>query len=321
MDGFFDYHVHIGQFFEMYYDAKTVFTALRNAGAGGCMYSSTTSGEAVDSEQSARRLYRKITAEIHAAQHTAADLGLDAQPLYWVIPAVHRLLPALTLEAVMRETPYTGFKLHPRAHRWDISDPVIRTLTQSVFRYADAHRLPILIHTGHDVDCADLFEPFFPLCKNGTIILAHCRPLETALRLLAHYRNVFCDTAFVELETIDRIKAAGFTANILFGTDFPITDYVYNNRRGCSTCPSIEELYRHYTDKIQRHYGKGVATKKPAFPDTGNIPLDRMHGISILYKDAAAQPLIRRTAEEAGIPVDAFWECRNTDDPQRMKFC
>lgn len=48
---------------------------------------------------------------------------------------------------------------------------------------------------------------------------------------------------------------------------------------------------------------------------------DHCCGISILYEDAAAQPLIRQTAEEAGIPIDAFWECRNTDDPQRMKFC
>jgi len=48
---------------------------------------------------------------------------------------------------------------------------------------------------------------------------------------------------------------------------------------------------------------------------------DHCCGISILYEDAALRPSIQQLAEKEGIPIDQFWECRNTDDPGRMKFC
>lgn len=48
---------------------------------------------------------------------------------------------------------------------------------------------------------------------------------------------------------------------------------------------------------------------------------DHCCGISILYEDAALRPSIQQLAEKEGIPIDRFWECRNTDDPGRMKFC
>ena len=62
---------------------------------------------------------------------------------------------------------------------------------------------------------------------------------------------------------------------------------------------------------------KGVACTPAPTPRAA----DHCCGISILYEDAALQPLIRQLAGEAGITVDAFWECRNTDNPHRMKFC
>ena len=48
---------------------------------------------------------------------------------------------------------------------------------------------------------------------------------------------------------------------------------------------------------------------------------DHCCGISILYEDAALQPTIKLLAEKAGVPIDAFYESVNTDDPDRMKFC
>lgn len=244
----FDNHIHIGRFFDIYYDAKTVFTALRQAGVYGCFYSSTTSGETVDAKDTALQLYQKIKEEIIDAQKTAASLNLNSCPLYWIIPLVHRFLPELKLEKAMSEAPYKGFKLHPRANIWDISEPFTRALAESAFIYADKKKLPILIHTGYDHDRADIFEPFFRLCTNGKIILAHCRPLDTTLRLLAEYDNVFSDTAFVPPEIIKQINEAGFKSKVLFGSDFPITDYFNNNRQESNTPPNESELCRHYID-------------------------------------------------------------------------
>ena len=247
----FDNHIHIGRFFDIYYDAKTVFKILKDAGVIGFMYSSTTSGETVDSKDAALQLYQKIKEEIIDAQKTAASLNLNSFPLYWIIPLVHRFLPELTLEKVMSEAPYKGFKLHPRANIWDISEPFTRALAESVFIYADKKKLPILIHTGPDIDRADLFEPFFRLCTNGKIILAHCRPLDTTLRLLAEYDNVFCDTAFVPPEIVKQINEAGFKSKVLFGSDFPITDYFNNNRENTKKLPNTKDLYKEYIKNIE----------------------------------------------------------------------
>lgn len=245
-----DNHIHIGRFESVYYSAETVFSVLQKAGVSACLYSSTTSGSPVSSEDSALQLYRKIRLEITDAQKIAAHIGIEAYPLYWVIPAVHRLLAELTIQKAMEELPYTGFKLHPRAHIWDISDAFTRVLAESVFIYADKKKLPVLIHTGYDQDRADLFEPLFKLCTNGKIILAHCRPLDTVLRLLAEYDNVFCDTAFTAPASIAQIRAAGFGSKILFGSDFPITDYFNNKRMNTGLQPTEENLYAEYLRNI-----------------------------------------------------------------------
>lgn len=247
----FDNHIHIGRFFDIYYDAKTVFKILKDAGVIGFMYSSTTSGETVDSKDAALQLYQKIKEEIIDAQKTAASFNLNSFPLYWIIPLVHRFLPELTLKKAMSEAPYKGFKLHPRANIWDISEPFTRDLAESAFIYADQKKLPILIHTGPDIDRADLFEPFFRLCTNGKIILAHCRPLDTTLRLLAEYDNVFCDTAFVPPEIVKQINESGFKSKVLFGSDFPITDYFNNNRENTKKLPNTKDLYKEYIKNIE----------------------------------------------------------------------
>jgi len=44
-------------------------------------------------------------------------------------------------------------------------------------------------------------------------------------------------------------------------------------------------------------------------------------GISILYENSTLQPAIQKLADEARIPIDAFYEVANTDAPCRMKFC
>ena len=245
-----DNHIHIGRFDSVYYAAKTVFTVLQKAGVSECLYSSTTSGSSVNSERSAVRVYRKIRAEINDAQNIADRIGIRARPLYWVVPAIHGFMPELTLEQVMTEAPYTGFKLHPRANFWDLSDTSTQLLAESVFIYADKKKLPVLVHTGYDRDRADLFEDFFPLCKKGKIILAHCRPVETVLRLLAEYGNVFCDTAFTAPASIAQIRAAGFGSKILFGSDFPITDYFNNKRMNTGLQPTEENLYAEYLRNI-----------------------------------------------------------------------
>ena len=62
---------------------------------------------------------------------------------------------------------------------------------------------------------------------------------------------------------------------------------------------------------------KGFACTPVPTPRTA----DHCCGISILYENTALQPAIQKLAEDANIPIDAFYEVANTDDPSRMKFC
>jgi predicted TIM-barrel fold metal-dependent hydrolase len=208
-----DHHVHIGQWYERYYTPSEVFDTVFGAGIAGLVFSSTSS--CINDIR-----YTQIEREIHDAINRAEN----AEPLFWYLPDYSN--QGVSIEAAMQALPYKGFKIHPRAHGWDLTDSKTIEIAHSIFDYADRHAMPVLIHTGEDeMERADKFEQFFGAYSRVKIILAHCRPLDTTIKLLGKYANVFCDTAFVPPAHIEKIREADFDDKIYFGTDFPITHY------------------------------------------------------------------------------------------------
>lgn len=235
-----DWHAHVGQWHETYYDPAAVVRALAACGTDEAWLSSTSSeiyckeSLAVQDRQdlrndamTARELYEYVRGEMEAALAAAEGCGAKAHPLYWVVPEVHFSAEAcVTVESAMRDFPYEGFKLHPRGNPWDLNDRRTLDLAHEVFSHAEERGLPVLIHAGPDpFELPDLFAPLVKAHPRVTVQLAHCRPLEDTLAMLRAYPNVVCDTAFVDDETRERIRAAGFGERIRFGTDFPITHY------------------------------------------------------------------------------------------------
>ena len=235
-----DWHVHIGQWHEVYYDPVAVVRALKAAGTEQFWFSSTSSCRycrespavrgnpaLMESLPTARELYGFVKSEMNSALSAAKDCGARARPLYWVIPEVHFSSEAgVTVRRAMEELPYEGFKLHPRGNVWNLGDPWTLDLAHEVFSFAEKRGLHILIHTGEDAfERPSLFEPLIKAYPRVTVQLAHCRPLEETLAMLKKYPNVICDTAFVDMETQDKVRAAGFGERIRFGSDFPITHY------------------------------------------------------------------------------------------------
>lgn len=256
---------------------KACLVPFKKNGVKEFFYSSLTSATQIANDQETQTLYQKIKQEVSEAQSIASGLGLTAKPLYWVVPKFHE--HSRTVEDVMQEFPYSGFKLHTRANIWDFSRSKTKALASQVFQYAGLHKMPVLVHTGFDdIDRADVFEDFFKdfsqaflqnfsqnssqnfsqasytstgtltETSTGKIILAHCRPLETTLHLLQKYSYVFCDTAFVNRETIEKIYAKGFGKRVLWGSDFPITDFFYNKRKHSTAMPTSQELYERYRE-------------------------------------------------------------------------
>ena len=235
-----DWHVHVGQWNEVYYDPAAVVRALKAGGMDEFWFSSTSSEiyckeslairdrfDMIEAARTARELYEFIRGEMNAALSAASECGARVHPLYWVIPEVHfSAETGVSVESAMSEFPYEGFKLHPRGNPWNLSDKRTLDLAHEVFSFAERRGLHVLIHAGADTfERPSLFAPLIEAYPRVTVQLAHCRPLGDTLAMLKKYPNVVCDTAFVDAETQDKIWEAGFAERIRFGTDFPITHY------------------------------------------------------------------------------------------------
>lgn len=150
-----DWHVHVGQWNDVYYDPAAVVRALASSGTDEFWFSSTSScryckeSAAVQDKRdlweslpTARELYECIKGEVENALVAAKDCGVRAHPLYWVIPEVHFSSDAgITVENAMSEISYEGFKLHPRGNPWDLDNPQTLSLAHEVFSYARERQL------------------------------------------------------------------------------------------------------------------------------------------------------------------------------------
>lgn len=233
-----DYHVHIGQFNKVYYYADRVFSALKACGTDGVWFSSTTScmyfkecsalkdnPDLQFKAPSAKDLYDGINGEVTDALCAAKEIGIKAHALYWCVPEILRVLDS-SISCIMDVSPYEGFKIHPFAQKWNLAEPYIASLAEDIFSYAEQRGGRILIHCGEDAVCSPrLFEEQIANHPGAVVQLAHSRPVDETLYMLKKYPNTFCDTAFAQKNVQEKIRDAGFSERILFGTDFPITHY------------------------------------------------------------------------------------------------
>jgi len=254
-----DNHIHIGQFEEVYYPAVEVFEAVFSSGlVDRLVFSSTTS--CIDSVK-----YSKVETEIDSA---LAFYGQEKTvPLFWFTPGY--IDQGVNIETAMSSLPYHGFKLHPFAQRWNFENKEHYSSIRTIFDYAAQCALPVLIHTGEsERDNSARFEPFFSAYPAVRFILAHCRPLDTAIAVIRKYSNAYGDTAFVSAENIKRLSDAGLGSKLLLGTDFPITHYFKVKRLG-KDAPGEFTLGEQYREDI-KHWNISCVVKA-TYPSRYNL--------------------------------------------------
>ncbi len=227
-----DYHVHIGQFDKVYYYADRVFSALKASGVDEVYFSSTTSCLYCPPKD----LYEGVRGEISDALKAAEEVGIKAHALYWVVPDVY--FSGISIKQAMSEMAYDGFKIHPRAQKWDLTDNKTITLVKEIFSYAQNYEKLILIHCDDD-NSPKLFELFIAQYPKALVQIAHCRPFSDTVDMLRNYSNVVADTAMVNEDVIAKLKGLGFSEQLRFGSDFPITHW--REEKPVSD-PSQEEL-------------------------------------------------------------------------------
>jgi predicted TIM-barrel fold metal-dependent hydrolase len=240
-----DSHVHIGQFYETWYDPSLVVKTVLEAGVEKVAISSTTScAEEVK--------YAEIEKEIAGLFEKENYSPEKVTPFLWYVPEYAN--QGLTVEKAMQTLPYKGIKIHPRANNWDMENPKPAALLEELFGYANQHELPVIIHTGPDkVDEANKFSKYFPLYPKAKFILAHCRPPDQTLQLLLQNPNVYCDTAFVEKDLVNFFFLRGLRHKVVLGSDFPITHY-YNKNNTSSDRSFVTALKDQYACDFERLY-------------------------------------------------------------------
>jgi predicted TIM-barrel fold metal-dependent hydrolase len=230
-----DTHVHIGQFYDKYYEPQKILDIVHEAGVEEIWHSSTTT---------CVKDVKYTTVEKEIASVCAIN-KYQAYPALWYIPDY--ISQGVLIETALHNLPYRGIKLHPKAHHWDFENAAHINTLHEIFDCAENGTSDyILIHIGDDtVQETEDLSRFFAKYPHAKVILAHCRPLEQTLRLMSQYKNVGCDTAFVEKNTVQKIIEAGFAGRIHTGSDFPITHYFRTTypRPGENPDISLEDKY------------------------------------------------------------------------------
>jgi len=261
MTAAYDHHIHIGPYYNCYYDFHDVFNALINNGvtAADCAYLTPR----FDKFAPARQYYEAVTEELLAAKEFAGKIGLNVKFLHWCDPIL--LNNGMSLSEICRDFDYGGLAIHPRLHDWSPDKPENAALLNTIFDFAAQNNTDIYIHTGcSDDDNPRLFEPWYRDFPNVTVHLAHCKAHDKIIRLFGLYDNLLGDTAFCPKESIEAIRQAGFGDRLLFGTDFPITHY-YNYKEETNIPITEQSLTGNYTAvkaEFIKSYKKRIFGKK-----------------------------------------------------------
>jgi predicted TIM-barrel fold metal-dependent hydrolase len=245
-----DSHIHIGQFYDTYYEPLEVADVVMSAGMDGFSFSTTSS--CIDDIQ-----YDYIEKEISKMLKSIPYSPETILPYFWFIPDY--IKQGVSIEKAVETIPYKGIKIHPYTQNWDFDNRKHLDALDSLFDYAKINVLPVLVHTGHSgVDSADRFECFFGEYKSVKFTLAHCRPLDITIKMLGQYPNVCCDTAFVEEDSVRRITKEGFASRIVLGSDFPITHYFRTKYPKDGETPEIPLKEKYREDINQMRLYKGI---------------------------------------------------------------
>lgn len=126
-----DYHIHIGQFNEIYYDALEIFEIIEKVGSqfgiNEIHYSSTYScRDNVELE--------KVWEEIAYAQNLKSDI-MKVRPYLCFVPEYAE--EGIYVESAMESFDYCGIKLHSFGQKWNFENPIHRKCLEEIFAWCD----------------------------------------------------------------------------------------------------------------------------------------------------------------------------------------
>ena len=128
-----------------------------------------------------------------------------------------------------------GIKIHERIHQYPVDGPNCRP----VLEFADAHRLPVLVHVSSGPGAPSL-RNVAGRYRNARFIIAHYNSGDEdgSIAAAARHDNVYLCTSFTQMAygAIERLSGALGSRRLIFGSDMPLSDL--GHRLGGILAPS-----------------------------------------------------------------------------------
>lgn len=203
-----DCHIHFGQFRDGYFSVPKVKQLISEIGIKRALVMPTGFYS------------HKEFMECLSALQNFPDDKFDK--MLWLSP---RLLHWMPIENIFKLSNFKAIKIHFGAHPdWLLYQENIR----KVCAFAAERTIPVMFHTGIETP-ASLFSSYCKDFPQTTFILAHGNPINETMTILQECHNVYVDTAFFPFSSIEELCKNNFENKIIFGTDFPITNYFFKD--------------------------------------------------------------------------------------------
>jgi uncharacterized protein len=142
--------------------------------------------------------------------------------LCWVRPHTENNIKEVENFIINNRDIIYGIKIHPYCSRIKVTDPLLIPY----LKLAEKYNLPVLVHTA--TDKYSKIKYLAEVAKEWphlNFIAAHAELLSNhkeCLKYMLMYKNIFCDTAWVDIKTSNEFIKNGLIDRIIFGTDNPI---------------------------------------------------------------------------------------------------
>lgn len=220
-----DTHIHVGQFKDLYFAPSAIHELMEQLDVDYYAVSSTTQCE---------EYYTKVLSEMKELIRLDGNKVL---PIMWITPEALNGNIAWYLESNIK---WRMLKIHPFLNQMEWNPE--GDLFAEALGISRELCLPLLIHTGNEDCCmSSIYEQAINNNPDIIFILAHGRPIVSALHIAATYSNAFIDSAFMPVEHMKMFVDSGLSEKLLWGTDMCIPKH-FNHRL---------DMARYYKDKLE----------------------------------------------------------------------
>lgn len=230
---FIDAHAHTGYFPNLATCEKNILTSIEKFKIDFTLFSFDGS-EFNDNENSRKRLVQQIIG-FEKAYSFMAKNPYKFGMLCWIRPNTeNNFVEVDNFIANHRKSIY-GIKVHPYCSKLKIDDSKFIPY----FKIAEKYHLPICVHTAIDkysqtkylIKVAKIWPQLNFIAAHGELMSNH----KIMLKALKECKNIYLDTAWMDMSFITILKNNGFIDRVIFGTDNPINgidtlnDKIYKN--------------------------------------------------------------------------------------------